>query len=201
MPANLWGFNMGVKGLEITRRGSLLGLVAGASALMLPSPAKADSTAQADALRSIDLVRHDGSKFKLESVQGKVVVAAIWGAFCSVCRAEVPQLMQLQQRMGEQELGVVLLSHPLFWQEDYAAAQRLGLAEHAATASMDEDFDKLAIAFGLQGTSLEVPQSLLYARAQPQGTLSPVAHKMGNVNWQSGEMLNRLRRDTLLASN
>jgi thiol-disulfide isomerase/thioredoxin len=119
------------------------------------------------------------------------VVAALWGSFCSTCRQEVPALLRLQQEMGEDRLGVVLLSHPLFWGEDYPAAERMGLAAKAATAAPDTDYDLLATAFGMSGTSLEVPQSLVYARSGSE--LSPVYRKTGGVNWQGGEVARILR--------
>jgi thiol-disulfide isomerase/thioredoxin len=159
--------------------------------VLLPTRAHAAGNDQAEAWKSIQLVRHDGTSFSLNAVPGRVVVAALWGSFCSTCRAEVPALLRLQQEVGEDRLGVVLLSHPLFWNEDYPAAERMGLATKAATAAPDTDYDVLATAFGMRGTSLEVPQSLVYARSG--SNLSPVYRKTGGVNWQGGEVARFLR--------
>jgi thiol-disulfide isomerase/thioredoxin len=180
---------MTISGLEISRRAALIGATAGASALLLPKAARAETNAQAEAWKSIRLVRHDGSQFALRDVPGQVVVTALWGAFCSVCRAEIPALLRAQDDIGAKRLGLVLISHPLFWEEDLKAAARLGLTEHAATAAPDTDWDRLSTAWAMQGTSVEVPQALVYRRGSG-ADLSLVYRKTGGMN---GELMARIR--------
>jgi hypothetical protein len=68
----------------------------------------------------------------------------------------------------------------------------MGLANMAATPAPDTDWDTLATAFGMKGTSLEVPQSLVYARSGAE--LSPIYRKTGGVNWEGGDIAARIRR-------
>jgi thiol-disulfide isomerase/thioredoxin len=52
----------------------------------------------------------DGSKFKVGNEKGKVVLLNIWGIWCGPCRAEMPQLVRLQDQYRDQGLEIVGLN-------------------------------------------------------------------------------------------
>ena len=52
----------------------------------------------------------DGSKFKVSNERGKVVLLNIWGIWCGPCRAEMPQLVKLQDQYREKGLEIVGLN-------------------------------------------------------------------------------------------
>ena len=59
------------------------------------------------ALRFVDA---DGREMQLSDFRGKVVLLNIWATWCVPCRKEMPQLDQLQARLGDQDFEIVPLS-------------------------------------------------------------------------------------------
>lgn len=61
----------------------------------------------ASGLAEADLEMLDGSKFKISSKKGKVLLLNIWGTWCGPCRAEMPTLMALQNEYGPKGFEVI----------------------------------------------------------------------------------------------
>jgi thiol-disulfide isomerase/thioredoxin len=61
-------------------------------------------------LRDFALRDLNGSKVHLNQFRGKVVLLNFWATWCSACLAEVPDLIALQKKLGDQIviLGVAL---------------------------------------------------------------------------------------------
>jgi thiol-disulfide isomerase/thioredoxin len=154
---------------------------------LLPATRRPADTAQSEVwTNNIELVRHDGVPFKLATVPGRVVIVSLWGAFCSTCRAELPALMRLQNLYGPASVGIVLAGFPQFWNEDYPAAMRYGYGANVATVAPDTSNETLETAFALDGTALEVPQALVYARSDDSSGLALLYIKKGPVRWSDG---------------
>lgn len=52
----------------------------------------------------------DGSKLKISGEKGKVVLLNIWGIWCGPCRAEMPQLIKLQDQYRDKGFEIVGLN-------------------------------------------------------------------------------------------
>lgn len=61
----------------------------------------------ASGLAEADLELLDGTKFKISSKKGKVLLLNIWGTWCGPCRAEMPTLMALQNEYGPKGFEVI----------------------------------------------------------------------------------------------
>jgi thiol-disulfide isomerase/thioredoxin len=61
----------------------------------------------ASALTDADFELVDGTKFKVGDNKGKVLLLNIWGIWCGPCRAEMPELVRLQDQYREQGLEIV----------------------------------------------------------------------------------------------
>lgn len=61
----------------------------------------------ASALTDADFDLIDGSKFKVADNKGKVLLLNIWGIWCGPCRAEMPELVRLQDQYRDQGLEIV----------------------------------------------------------------------------------------------
>ncbi|MGH9538397.1 MAG: redoxin domain-containing protein [Terriglobales bacterium] len=51
-----------------------------------------------------------GKQLKLSGYRGKVVLLDFWATWCDPCREEVPQFVELQNRMGERRFEVIGVS-------------------------------------------------------------------------------------------
>ncbi|MEZ5425790.1 MAG: TlpA disulfide reductase family protein [Pyrinomonadaceae bacterium] len=49
----------------------------------------------------------DGSTFKLEDKKGKVLLVNLWATWCGPCRAEMPELIALQDKYRDQGFEVI----------------------------------------------------------------------------------------------
>lgn len=58
----------------------------------------------------IPISKLDGSTFKLEDYQGKVLVVDFWGTFCPPCVKQVPELIKLNEKYKDRGLALVGLA-------------------------------------------------------------------------------------------
>jgi cytochrome c biogenesis protein CcmG, thiol:disulfide interchange protein DsbE len=77
--------------------------------VVLSAPAYAIET-ESRPLPALNLRTRDGQAFRLESLNGKVVVLDFWAPWCVPCRASFPRLDALQGKYGSRGLQVVGLT-------------------------------------------------------------------------------------------
>jgi thiol-disulfide isomerase/thioredoxin len=131
-----------------------------------------------------DLVFADesGEPRSLEDWHGKVLLLNVWATWCAPCRAEMPTLDRLQQRLGDKGFEVVALS------VDRAGAStvRKFFDEIGVKLAVFIDQDGVAIrALGLFG----LPATLLIG---PDG--DELARLAGPAAWDTPEMISFLER-------
>jgi peroxiredoxin len=84
----------------------LLGLyVAGRRTAKQPKVAASGNLAPDFAVADID-----GKKLTLSDYKGKVVLLDFWATWCTPCRAEIPQFVEMQQKYGPQGFQVIGIS-------------------------------------------------------------------------------------------
>jgi len=160
---------------------------------MLPGSPRPVETPQSDAWTSISLVRPGDLPFRLEAVPGRVLIVALWGAFCPSCREELAPLMRLRNLFGRGAVGVVLVGHPQFWAEDCLAAVKLGVGADMCTIAQNVSADALRNAYPLDRTSLLVAQTLIYTRTDGRNRLALLYANKGPTNWTSGKVFDEIR--------
>ena len=74
---------------------------------LLPGPIRQESTTPTLALKDLR-----GRTVRLESFKGKVVLLNFWATWCPPCRAEVPDLVELQAQYADEGLQVVGVTCP-----------------------------------------------------------------------------------------
>jgi thiol-disulfide isomerase/thioredoxin len=55
-------------------------------------------------------IGEDGSEMTLSAYAGQVTVVNFWATWCAPCRAEMPQLADLQTQLGSDDFGVVTIA-------------------------------------------------------------------------------------------
>lgn len=64
----------------------------------------------ASAVANADIKRLDGTNFKVADKKGKVVLLNMWATWCGPCRAEMPELVKLQDQYREKGFEVIGLN-------------------------------------------------------------------------------------------
>lgn len=52
----------------------------------------------------------DGTTFKLEDLKGKVVLVNLWGIWCGPCKAEMPELVEMQDKYRDKNFEIIGLN-------------------------------------------------------------------------------------------
>lgn len=55
-------------------------------------------------------IGEDGSEMTLAAYEGQITVLNFWATWCAPCRAEMPDLADLQTQMGDEDLSVVTIA-------------------------------------------------------------------------------------------
>jgi peroxiredoxin/outer membrane lipoprotein-sorting protein len=101
------------------------------------------------AAAAFELSDFDGNRYRLEDLQGKIVLLNFWATWCLPCRAELPLLEQLHQARGNQTRGQESLL-VLGVNSEAAEEARKFAEEHSLTfASLADPENTLAHAYNV----------------------------------------------------
>ena len=117
----------------------------------------------------------DGNTFKLEDKKGKVVLVNLWATWCGPCRAEMPDLIALQDKYREQNFEIIGLDSDDESPEEiksFAKKMNLNYQLGYADGKLMNDFLKISKFGG-------IPQSYLIDR---EGRLRGVFVGGGTTN-------------------
>ncbi|MBL4838296.1 MAG: TlpA family protein disulfide reductase [Kordiimonadaceae bacterium] len=56
------------------------------------------------------IIREDGSSIALSELRGKAMLINLWAPWCAPCRAEMPELANLQKLLGDDDFEVVAIN-------------------------------------------------------------------------------------------
>jgi thiol-disulfide isomerase/thioredoxin len=71
---------------------------------------KGDYPAAPPAIMQAELTKTDGTAFKLEDYKGKVVLVNLWATWCGPCKAEMPELVKIQDEHKDKGFEIVGLN-------------------------------------------------------------------------------------------
>lgn len=119
----------------------------------------------ATGLADADVAMLDGTKFKISDKKGKVLLVNIWGTWCGPCIAEMPHLIELQNKHGDQGFEVIGLNigdgsgtpEPLDDIKEFVAKQKLNYTIAIASNAVTNQFYQIT-------KKQVVPQTMLVDR-------------------------------------
>ena len=97
----------------------------------------------------------EGNKFKLEDKKGKIVLVNLWATWCGPCRAEMPYLVEMQDKYKDQDFEVIGLNADDETPEEIKAfAEQMKLNYQLAYArnSLRSEFIKITRMSGIPQT-------------------------------------------------
>jgi thiol-disulfide isomerase/thioredoxin len=112
------------------------------------------------AIMTTDIKSLDGTNFKLQDKKGKVVLVNLWATWCGPCIAEMPHLIEMQEKFKDKGFEIIGLDSDDESKEEveaFAAKQKLNYSLGWADGPLMGEFVKLT---KLQG----IPQSILINR-------------------------------------
>lgn len=62
------------------------------------------------AIIQAELTKTDGTPFKIEDYKGKVVLVNLWATWCGPCKAEMPELVKIQEAHREKGFEIIGLN-------------------------------------------------------------------------------------------
>lgn len=95
----------------IAQLSGILSLIPNASGATVPSPtAPGRSIGVGDNAwerTTLPLPALDGGQYSLDRWRGKVILLNFWASWCAPCQYEIPELVSLQEKYGQQGLQVI----------------------------------------------------------------------------------------------
>ncbi len=178
-----------------TRRDFLAGL--GACAMLAASPARAQGMAAeslGEAWRQFRLIDAENARFTLDNIRRPLTLIGFWASWCPVCLGENGQIAALQEAVGPENMEVIMMSHPNWWDDDLRRAKASGMKFRMATADPANDPETVYQTLTDQGDYF-VPRTLVFRRTA--GGLSVVMSRNGRLDLADGSIAARLRSATV----
>lgn len=114
-----------------------------------------------EAIATAEIKMVDGTSFKMTDKKGKVVLLNLWATWCSPCREEMPELIEMHEKYKDKDFEVIGLDsdeeETVEMIKDFAKEMKLNYPLGYADANLFTQFVKVS---GLSG----IPQSILVNR-------------------------------------
>jgi thiol-disulfide isomerase/thioredoxin len=121
---------------------------------------KVDYPSPPAAMAQADIKMLDGSTFKLADKKGKVVLVNMWATWCGPCRAEMPALVEMQEKYKDKNFEIIGLDvdeESPGQIKEFAADMKLNYQLGWADEVLYGEFSKITKMNG-------IPQSILFNR-------------------------------------
>ncbi|MCA9541758.1 MAG: TlpA family protein disulfide reductase [Myxococcales bacterium] len=106
----------------------------------------------------ITALRKDGTQVRLSDLRGKVVFVNFWATWCPPCRAEIPDLEQLAEKMKHVPFEILAVSSDDSWDD---ITTFLGGKESGMLIGLDPDRQAIAARYGTE----KLPETYVVDRA------------------------------------
>ncbi len=142
-------------------------------------------------IMAADIKDLDGNSFKLEDKKGKVVLVNLWGIWCAPCVAEMPHLVEMQEKFKDKDFQIVGLNigndegeeEPAENIKTFAEKKKLNYQLAYADEKLFDEFVKVSRMSG-------VPQTILINReGQLTGVFTGGGAKVVNSMKESVEKI------------
>lgn len=133
---------------------------AAANSAAAGSAAKNEYPPAPTAVMQTEIKDVDGNAFKLDDKKGKVVLVNLWATWCGPCRAEMPELVALQDKYRDKNFEIIGLDTDEETPEEiktFAQSMKLNYQLGYADAKLMREFLKISKFEG-------IPQSFLIDR-------------------------------------
>jgi thiol-disulfide isomerase/thioredoxin len=94
-----------------------------------------------------EVTKADGTKIRLSSLRGKVVFINFWATWCPPCRAEIPDLEKLSEKMKHVPFEILAVSSDESWAE---INRFLGGRKTRMLVGLDPDKQSIARLYGTE---------------------------------------------------
>ena len=179
--------------ISATRRSFLAGVgAAGLFAAAGATSAKAESASDASLAslwQGMELIDADDNEFLIKDGRKPLTMIKMWANWCPVCLNELGKLDAFVAAVGPQNLDVILISHPSWFQEDQQVARRRNVGYRLATPSRSNGSGRIDAALMDANGLYSVPRSLILRKADDEVML---AHR-GAMDWTNESLLSQLR--------
>ena len=145
---------------KLGRRGLLLGV---GSAVCATSNAFAVSaTPDRSVWERVRFVDNGVKEFGLSDISSQSVLLIVWGSWCAACLSEIKKVEALIAQVNQKRLTTLLVSHPRYWNEDSAWAQKHNVRSQMATLSPYTALEDLQLTLMKDRYVFEVPKNVIY---------------------------------------
>lgn len=127
------------------------------------------------------LLDTQGKRFELTAMKGRVVFVNFWATWCPPCRAEMPSIMRLSQKMAGKPFTLVTI----LMNDDPANANAFYKVIGGSLPTLLDPNQKVGDAFGITG----VPETYIIDK---QGILRKKV--IGGWSWDSPEAVNLINQ-------
>jgi thiol-disulfide isomerase/thioredoxin len=180
--------------ISTTRRSFLAGIgacgVFGRGAALAQSPFAQGNAGGylASVWQGLDLVDADDNRFSITTGKRKLTLVKLWANWCPVCFSEIEQLDRVVSAIGPDNLDVILVSHPDWWENDQVAAKSRGVRYRLATPDRGNGRARIQAALTDANGMYAVPRSLVFRQAGEM----VLAHK-GALDWSDDSVVAQLK--------
>ena len=151
-----------------SRRMLLLGTMS--TAFVAPEVLAAEPVPKGTVWEQLRFIDRNHAELSLADIPTRSVLLIVWASWCATCISEIKQIEATACKANRNRMQTVLVSHPQYWSQDCAWAQRQNLRSRILTLSPYTTPDDLQLALMTDRKTFTVPRNLVYDNVKGQVT-------------------------------